>query len=227
MPSTTLRLYRGDAATAADAITRDTAAGEPRDTAAGEPRGTAVADRPETAPRVLPFPGRRDEADETARATSGGTAYRFHTAHDAVARDGGTDDAGEEADDSFGTGVFDLAGGMPDVLPLSSILSPPAARGGYAVPGTAPQTPADAIAGRVGAAGGWVDAGRRAPAAGSTITRAKALHANRTCTACGAGGVEPVLLNDGVRDAAGDLVPGSGTLVGFHCARCEAEWPVA
>ncbi|MFH5804745.1 hypothetical protein, partial [Alienimonas sp. DA493] len=104
----------------------------------------------------------------------------------------------------------------PDVLPLSAILSPPQFRRDA-------DLPAGAVAGRIG---GWAST----PAGvgvDSPLTRAKALHANRTCKSCGAGGVEPVLLSDGVRDASGQLVPGSGTLVGFHCCRCQKEWPVA
>jgi hypothetical protein len=58
------------------------------------------------------------------------------------------------------------------------------------------------------------------------LSRAKALHENRSCRYCGHGSVDPVTLNDGLRDGSGQYVPGSATLVGFHCGRCRAEWPV-
>lgn len=58
------------------------------------------------------------------------------------------------------------------------------------------------------------------------LSRAKALHENRHCRFCGHGTVDPVTLNDGLRDGSGRYVPGSATLVGFHCEHCHAEWPV-
>ena len=200
---TTLRLYRGDAETF---------------DADGSHRSAVAAldgDRPEAAPRVLPFPGRaasRDGRDETSRldvtAAEGGAAtIRFHAPHlsadDAVA---GNDVAEHDA----------------DVLPLAAILSLPTARG-YRTSESPIADRSPAVAGRIG---GWASSPAGLPGDGP-LSRAKVLHANRTCKACGAGGVEPVLLTDGVTDAAGDPVPGSGTLVGFHCCRCAAEWPVA
>ena len=71
-----------------------------------------------------------------------------------------------------------------------------------------------------------VSAGRQRAASRGPLTRAKALHDNRRCRHCGQGDVEPVTLNDGVRDGSGQYVPGSATLVGFHCRGCRAEWPV-
>ncbi|QDT14367.1 hypothetical protein [Alienimonas californiensis] len=164
---------------------------------------------PVAAPRVLPFPSRaisRRDADETARRESvdeGGrpVTLRFHAPHDTA---GGRVAAADE---------------RPDVLPLSAILSPPQFRRGASGDAELPA----GVAGRIG---GWAVT-PPGVAADSPLTRAKALHANRTCKSCGAGGVEPVLLSDGVRDASGQLVPGSGTLVGFHCCRCQKEWPVA
>ena len=217
MPSTTLRLYTGDADLSdADPITRDAGA-------APAHGATATLDRPEAAPRVLPFPGRRSEEDETARVETGGATLRFHAAHDEPA----------ETQDAAAFNAAADPAEWPDVLPLSAILSHPDSGlpTGYRVsPGAADTLPEGAVAGRVGfgvsleTRGGWVDT--PAPAASTPLTRAKALHANRTCRCCGAGGVAPVLLADTVRDAAGDVVPGSGTLVGFHCGRCEAQWPV-
>jgi len=58
------------------------------------------------------------------------------------------------------------------------------------------------------------------------VSRARALHNNRHCRSCGHSAVEPVTLNDGLRDGSGQYIPGTATLVGFHCERCHAEWPV-
>jgi hypothetical protein len=66
----------------------------------------------------------------------------------------------------------------------------------------------------------------RLAVANAALDRAKALHSNRSCRNCGCSGVEPVTLNDGLRDGSGQYVPGSATLVGFHCTRCRSEWPV-
>jgi hypothetical protein len=60
----------------------------------------------------------------------------------------------------------------------------------------------------------------------SPLSRAKALHANRCCRFCGSSRVDPVTLNDGLRDGSGQYVPGSATLVGFHCEECREEWPI-
>jgi hypothetical protein len=66
----------------------------------------------------------------------------------------------------------------------------------------------------------------RQAASRSPLSRAKALHANRCCRFCGSSQVDPVTLNDGLRDGSGQYVPGSATLVGFHCEHCRSEWPV-
>jgi hypothetical protein len=66
----------------------------------------------------------------------------------------------------------------------------------------------------------------REAASRSPLSRAKALHANRCCRFCGSSRVDPVTLNDGLRDGSGQYVPGSATLVGFHCEECREEWPV-
>lgn len=200
---TALRLYRGDDVR------------EETDAAAEAAADVATADP--AAPRVLPFPRYVDGGDAPAdrsetRFVDGGdgaVTLRFDAAHAPAGADR------VPADE------------VPDVLPLSAILSPPRFRDGSA---PADAAPAGAVAGRIGVApaacdGGWARSPRGL--ADGPLSRAKALHANRTCTACGAGGVEPVLLSDGVRDGSGQQVPGSGTLVGFHCGRCEHEWPVA
>ncbi|HEX6984855.1 MAG TPA: hypothetical protein VF170_05735 [Planctomycetaceae bacterium] len=72
----------------------------------------------------------------------------------------------------------------------------------------------------------FASAGRNRLAAREPLSRAKALHENRRCRTCGHGSVDPVTLNDGLRDGSGQYIPGTATLVGFHCRRCHAEWPV-
>ncbi|QDT37225.1 hypothetical protein [Stratiformator vulcanicus] len=57
------------------------------------------------------------------------------------------------------------------------------------------------------------------------VARAKALHRNRQCPCCDHPVVDPVFLSDGVRDGTGDFIPGTATLVGFHCRECNWEWP--
>ena len=71
----------------------------------------------------------------------------------------------------------------------------------------------------------FATAGRRR-AETAPVSRARALHDNRQCRSCGHAAVEPVTLNDGLRDGSGQYIPGTATLVGFHCDRCHAEWPV-
>ena len=72
----------------------------------------------------------------------------------------------------------------------------------------------------------FVSRSNRIAAATAVVNRAKALHENRTCRNCGGTNVGPVTLNDGVRDGSGQYVPGSATLVGFHCGQCRTEWAV-
>ncbi|MEM9704351.1 MAG: hypothetical protein AAF907_18060, partial [Planctomycetota bacterium] len=175
------------------------------------------ADAPEATPRTLPFPSRA--AETTRRRTGDKTARRRMDGIDGDGRAVTLRFHGPHADSSAAAGLH-RSEETPDVLPLSAILSPPRFRDGSVGQVDAP---AGAIAGRIDS--GWA----KSPvgvSCDSPLTRAKVLHANRVCPACGAGGVEPVLLNDGVRDASGQPVPGSGTLVGFHCSRCQREWPV-
>jgi hypothetical protein len=58
------------------------------------------------------------------------------------------------------------------------------------------------------------------------VTRAQTLRENRECRQCGHPVVEPVELNDAAVNRNGLPIPGTATLVGFHCARCDREWPV-
>jgi len=58
------------------------------------------------------------------------------------------------------------------------------------------------------------------------VTRAQMLRENRECPDCGHPVVEPVELNDAAHNLNGLPIPGTATLVGFHCTRCDREWPV-
>ena len=72
----------------------------------------------------------------------------------------------------------------------------------------------------------FLQAGRHRGHDAGPVSRARALHANRFCRSCGHAAVDPVTLNDGLRDGSGQYVPGTATLVGFHCRHCQTEWPV-
>lgn len=63
---------------------------------------------------------------------------------------------------------------------------------------------------------------------GSTdlITRARLLYSNRRCRFCGCPLVQPLTLDDVVLNRNRLPIPGTGTLVGFHCDRCRAQWTV-
>ena len=60
----------------------------------------------------------------------------------------------------------------------------------------------------------------------SLVARARALHNNKRCPYCRHPIVEPVELDDAVVNRNRMTIPGTATLVGFHCERCSAEWPV-
>jgi len=55
--------------------------------------------------------------------------------------------------------------------------------------------------------------------------RARVLYANRRCPYCKHPVVEPLELADGVRNRHRSTIPGTATLVGFHCDSCYREWP--
>jgi len=60
-----------------------------------------------------------------------------------------------------------------------------------------------------------------------TLQRARLIHANSECAGCGGHDVEPVELDDAtVSWRNGDVVPGTATIIGFHCNDCGSEWPV-
>lgn len=56
------------------------------------------------------------------------------------------------------------------------------------------------------------------------ISRARLLFANRQCRDCGYPVVEPIELDDALVNRSGLAVPGTATIVGFHCCGCDAEW---
>jgi hypothetical protein len=59
----------------------------------------------------------------------------------------------------------------------------------------------------------------------SLISRARLLHDNRNCPHCEHPSVEPLELDDAVYNCSGLPIPGTATLVGFHCLNCHTEWP--
>jgi hypothetical protein len=58
------------------------------------------------------------------------------------------------------------------------------------------------------------------------ITRAQTLFSNRTCPHCQYALVKPIELDDAVVNRSGLPIPGTATLVGFHCMGCDTEWGV-
>ena len=65
------------------------------------------------------------------------------------------------------------------------------------------------------------------PAKLDTVSRARAIRSNSRCPFCDTANVEPIELDDAVISPRSRLpIPGTATLVGFHCHACEAEWPV-
>jgi len=58
------------------------------------------------------------------------------------------------------------------------------------------------------------------------LLRARVIHQNKHCPRCEHPVVEPVVLNDAILNRGRLPIPGTGTLVGFHCHGCQTEWPV-
>jgi hypothetical protein len=57
--------------------------------------------------------------------------------------------------------------------------------------------------------------------------RARMIHDNGACPQCELTDVEPLELEDGLISSRSQLpVPGTATIVGFHCNNCGTEWPV-
>ncbi|HCS51641.1 hypothetical protein [Rubinisphaera sp.] len=59
----------------------------------------------------------------------------------------------------------------------------------------------------------------------STLNRARLLHDNTSCRSCGSCAVDPLELNDADLNSAGRTIPGTATIVAFHCNKCYHEWP--
>jgi predicted RNA-binding Zn-ribbon protein involved in translation (DUF1610 family) len=59
------------------------------------------------------------------------------------------------------------------------------------------------------------------------VDRARLIHQNGTCPECGHQDIEPLELADSMISPRNRLpVPGTATIVGFHCNDCGTEWPV-
>ena len=57
--------------------------------------------------------------------------------------------------------------------------------------------------------------------------RARVIRENRACPECDLTNVEPLELGDGLISPANHQpIPGTATIVGFHCNHCGTEWPV-
>ncbi len=59
------------------------------------------------------------------------------------------------------------------------------------------------------------------------VDRARILQQNNCCPECTLHDIEPLELSDAVISPKNRLpVPGTATIVGFHCNNCGTEWPV-
>ena len=58
------------------------------------------------------------------------------------------------------------------------------------------------------------------------LSRAQLLSRNTCCPSCSRPTVEPVELADAIFNRNNLPIPGTATLVGFHCNHCSSEWPV-
>ena len=57
--------------------------------------------------------------------------------------------------------------------------------------------------------------------------RARLIRENSVCPECTFGDVQPLELEDSVISSRNHMpVPGTSTIVGFHCNNCGTEWPV-
>ncbi|MEZ6049388.1 MAG: hypothetical protein R3C11_28175 [Planctomycetaceae bacterium] len=72
----------------------------------------------------------------------------------------------------------------------------------------------------------WEKEGQpRDEAAERLVARAKLINANRECPCCNSASVVPVELDNALRNRNNLPIPGTATLVGFHCTICNNEWP--
>ncbi|MEY2725461.1 MAG: hypothetical protein RLZZ458_1328 [Planctomycetota bacterium] len=59
------------------------------------------------------------------------------------------------------------------------------------------------------------------------VERARILHENTECPDCGKSTIQPLELNDALISPRSRLpIPGTATIIGFHCEECSCEWPV-
>ncbi|MEZ6061436.1 MAG: hypothetical protein R3C19_13915 [Planctomycetaceae bacterium] len=59
------------------------------------------------------------------------------------------------------------------------------------------------------------------------VDRARIIHDNGQCPECSHTDVEPLELEDALISPKSRLpIPGTATIVGFHCHHCGTEWPV-
>jgi hypothetical protein len=56
------------------------------------------------------------------------------------------------------------------------------------------------------------------------IDRIRTIRQNRFCPCCGKAHVQPVSANAALYSRDAMPVPGTGTLVGFHCLQCGHDW---
>lgn len=66
---------------------------------------------------------------------------------------------------------------------------------------------------------------RRVDAAHKLTIRCRVERQNRVCPVCDRITAAPIELCDGLLSRNGSLIPGSATIVGFHCSSCGHEWP--
>jgi len=57
------------------------------------------------------------------------------------------------------------------------------------------------------------------------LNRARLIHDNGCCPDCGRSAIAPVEEDDAVLNRNYRPIPGTATLVGFHCHACRFEWP--
>ncbi len=69
--------------------------------------------------------------------------------------------------------------------------------------------------------------GRVSPRRLKALNRARVLFENQTCPFCKKCTVEPLELDDAILSRKNHrAIPGTASIVGFHCNSCESEWPV-
>jgi len=60
----------------------------------------------------------------------------------------------------------------------------------------------------------------------NVVQRAQAIFENRQCPDCQHPAVELLEMDDAVLNRKGFPIPGTATLLGFHCDCCGKNWPV-